>query len=178
MNPPEKRFCPFCGGDLERRQWEGRPRRVCRDCGRPLYENPVPATCLVVVDGERRVLLVRRRVAPKVGYWCLPGGFMELGESPEQAALRELEEETGLTGTVDGLLGVTATPNALYDTVLMVGYRVTEFHGRPRPDDDADAIGWFPAGRLPAIAFESHRRFIRQVLGPIVEAPDDDWPAE
>ena len=178
MTPPAKRFCLFCGGALARREWEGRPRLVCRACGRPLYENPVPATCLVVVDGERRVLLVRRRVAPRVGDWCLPGGFMELGESPEGAALRELEEETGLTGAVDGLLGVTATPNDLYDTVLMIGYRVTEFRGTPRPDDDADAIGWFASGRLPAIAFDSHRHFIRQVLGPIVESPDGAAAAE
>lgn len=176
MTPSGKRFCPYCGGSLERRLWEGRQRLVCRACGDPLYENPVPATCLVVTDPSGRVLLVRRSVAPKIGDWCLPGGFMELGESPETAALRELEEETGLSGVIDGLLGVTHAPNTLYDTVLMLGYRVTDYRGTPRPDDDADAVGWFAADRLPTIAFDSHRRFIRQVLGPIVEGADGTAP--
>jgi ADP-ribose pyrophosphatase YjhB (NUDIX family) len=163
---PEKRFCHFCGGPLETRHWEGRPRRFCPRCRIPLYENPVPATCLVVIDDRGRVLLVRRSVAPRMGEWCLPGGFMELGESPESAALRELGEETGLEGTIDRLLGVVTAPNADYDTVLMLGYRVRRFRGQPRPDDDADAIAWFDPARLPPIAFDSHRRFIHQALGP------------
>ncbi len=165
MTMPEKRFCHFCGGPLDSRHWEGRRRLFCARCQTPLYENPVPATCLVVIDEARRVLLVRRRVEPRIGEWCLPGGFMELGESPEAAALRELAEETGLRGVIDGLLGVVSTPNAAYDTVLMLGYRVRRFEGNPRPDDDADAIEWFDPARLPPIAFDSHLRFIGQALG-------------
>jgi 8-oxo-dGTP diphosphatase len=161
---PAKRFCPFCGDPLALRYWEGRRRLFCGACQSPLYENPVPATCLVVIDATCQVLLVRRSVAPKVGFWCLPGGFMELGETPEAGALRELAEETGLTGTIDCLLGVSTAPNAFYDTVLMIGYLVKEYRGRPRPDDDADAIGWFAAAELPPIAFDSHLRFMRQVL--------------
>ena len=162
---PEKRFCPFCGGPLDTRSWEGRRRLFCGACRRPLYENPVPATCLVVLDTARQVLLVRRSVAPRIGQWCLPGGFMELGETPEAAALRELTEETGLSGAIDCLLGVAATPNAIYDTVLMLGYRVRQFDGQPQADDDADAIGWFDPATLPPIAFDSHRHFIRLALG-------------
>jgi 8-oxo-dGTP diphosphatase len=118
----------------------------------------------VVIDADGRVLLVRRSVAPRIGEWCLPGGFMELGETPEAAALRELSEETGLSGTIDRLLGVVAAPNAIYDTVLMLGYIVKQFGGRPRPDDDADAIEWFDPSDLPPVAFESHRHFIRSAL--------------
>lgn len=161
---PAKRFCPFCGGPLVSRHWEGRQRLYCDVCRKPLYENPVPATCLVVMDASARVLLVRRSVPPKKGLWCLPGGFMELGETPEFAALRELTEETGLSGTIECLLGVYSVPSSLYDTVLMLGYRVSTFQGHPRPDDDADAIGWFAEADLPPIAFDSHLLFIRQVL--------------
>lgn len=178
MTRPLKRFCPFCGGPLVTRHWEGRPRLFCHACDRPLYENPVPATCLVVLNAAGQVLLVRRSVEPKKGLWCLPGGFLELGESPEAGALRELAEETGLSATIDGLLGVTDVPNTDYDTVLMLGYRVARYEGGLAPGDDADAIGWFDVGGLPPIAFDSHVRFIHQVLGDEAVAGSDDEPAE
>ncbi len=158
----KKRFCHFCGRPLTEKQVDGRQRLFCDRCGMPIYENPVPATCLVTVGGKNRLLLVKRSVEPKKGSWCLPGGFMELGETPETAALRELREETGLDGEIDRLLGVAATNNAQYDTVLMVGFLVTAFSGTLTAGDDAEAVGWFTAGDLPEIAFASHRRFISQ----------------
>ena len=106
----EKTHCPFCGNPLTRRLTEGRRRLFCTTCNEPIYENPIPATCLVVVDARDRVLLVKRSVEPKTGYWCLPGGFLEVHETPEEGALRELLEETGLLGKITRLLGVTTTP--------------------------------------------------------------------
>ena len=156
----EKRYCPFCGDGLTRRMWEGRRRLYCETCDDALYENPVPASCLVVVDDLDRVLLVKRNVPPRQGWWCLPGGFIELGETPEEGALRELIEETGLRGEIDRLLGVVTTPNRQYQNVLMIGYVVIRFTGDPMPGDDADAVEWFPRDRLPPIAFTSHERFI------------------
>ena len=93
-----KSHCHFCGNLLISKFIEGRQRRYCQLCERPIYENPIPATCLVVVNGRNQILLVKRDVSPKKGQWCLPGGFIELGEAPEQGALRELAEETGLSG--------------------------------------------------------------------------------
>lgn len=161
MIPPEgKRWCPYCAGPLRRRRFEGRQRLFCDACDAPIYENPVPASCLVVVDDRNRVLLVKRNVAPKIGWWCLPGGFMELDETPEAAALRELKEETGLRGQIDTLMGVMATPNRMYHTVLMVAYRVRRFEGTARPGDDAAETSWFSQTALPPIAFSSHAHFI------------------
>ena len=91
----KKTNCPFCADHLVEKFCEGAMRPYCEQCNEPIYENPVPATCLVVVEKSGDLLLVKRRVEPKKGFWCLPGGFMELGESPEQGALRELREETG-----------------------------------------------------------------------------------
>lgn len=145
-----------------RKQVDGRHRLFCEQCGIPIYENPVPATCLVTVDANSRLLLVRRSVEPKKGFWCLPGGFMELGETPEAAALRELREETGLDGKIDRLLGVAATNSAQYDTVLMVGFLVKSFSGTLTAGDDAEAVQWFGTADLPEIAFDSHRQFISQ----------------
>ncbi|MFO7839155.1 MAG: NUDIX domain-containing protein [Desulfosalsimonadaceae bacterium] len=158
----EKRFCHFCGQRLCRKQIEGRSRLFCVKCNIPIYENPVPASCMVTVDAGERLLLVKRSVDPKKGWWCLPGGFMELQETPEDAALRELREETGLKGEIERLLGVAANNSSQYDTVLMVGFLVRSFSGTLIAGDDADDAKWFDGSDLPEIAFDTHRRFIRQ----------------
>jgi 8-oxo-dGTP diphosphatase len=157
----KKTFCPYCGTRLTEKICEGNPRLFCEHCDEPIYENPIPASCLVVVDDRNRVLLVKRSVEPKKGFWCLPGGFMELGESPEKAALRELKEETGLSGRIEMLLGVSSNPSAQYHTVLMVGYLIRQYTGTLMAGDDADDTVYFQYGELPEIAFESHARFIR-----------------
>lgn len=157
----EKRFCPFCSGPLIIREMEGRRRLYCEGCAEPLYENPVPAVCVIVSDDAGRLLLVRRAAPPKVGTWCLPGGFMELGESPVESALREMTEETGLTGEVDRLLGAEVAPNALYGNVVVICYTVRNVTGRPLPGDDADAVTYFPLDALPEVGFGSHRKFIQ-----------------
>lgn len=141
--------------------YEGRSRLFCDTCQTPIYENPIPATCLVTVDDQDRLLLVKRSVEPKKGWWCLPGGFMELRETPEEAGLRELAEETGLTGKVDMLLGVTSNHSAAYDTVLMTGFLVRSYSGNLYAGDDADEARWFAFEELPEIAFDSHKKFIK-----------------
>ena len=158
----KKAFCHFCGTRLTKKFVEGDLRLFCEHCNEPLYENPVPATCLVVVDAGDRVLLVKRSVAPKKGHWCLPGGYIELGEKPDRSALRELEEETGLSGRIEMLLGVTSSPSAEYDTVLMAGYLVKRYTGVLKAGDDASDASYFRKDELPEIAFESHRKFVRK----------------
>ena len=135
-------------------------RDHCDSCSVTLYDNPVPATCIVAVDKNYRVLLVKRNIAPKIGYWCLPGGFMETGETPEEAALREFSEETGLFGKIDMLLGVMTNSGTFYETILMTGFLVRSFSGTPEAGDDAGEVGWFDRDGLPQIAFDSHASFI------------------
>lgn len=160
----QKHYCHFCGNRLERRFWEGRERPFCRECRSPIYENPVPATAVVLRDNTRGLLLVKRSVAPKKGEWALPGGFMELSETPEACALRELKEETGVNGSVDRLLGVASHRSEAYGTVLILGYLVTRYEGRLQPGDDAADVAFFPFDDLPEIAFKSHRLFVKDAL--------------
>lgn len=156
-----KEYCHFCGGRLSEKFYEGRLRRFCHRCAAPIYENPVPATCLVTIDDQERLLLVKRSVDPKKGWWCLPGGFMELQETPEECGLRELAEETGLTGKIDMLLGVTSNHSTSYDTVMMTGFLIRSYKGDLYAGDDADEARWFNYDDLPEIAFDSHKKFIK-----------------
>ena len=172
MERERVQFCHRCSGPLNRRHIEGRMRLFCRVCRAPVYQNPVPAARTVVVDDRNRILLVKRGIAPKQGMWCLPGGFVECGETPEQAAVRELKEETGLTGRIHTLIGVTTSPGTLYESILMIGYLVTQFSGSATAGDDASDVSFFENGQLPDIAFESHQSFIRlygSTLAPATE---------
>jgi 8-oxo-dGTP diphosphatase len=157
----QKSHCHFCGSSLDEIMFEGRLRLFCQECRAPIYENPVPATCVITTSRENRVLLVKRSVDPRLGFWCLPGGFIELGETPESAATRELLEETGLCATGMQLLGATSSSSDQYHTVLLLCYRATGYRGTLEAGDDASAAAFFPTSKLPEIAFDSHQRFIR-----------------
>ncbi|WP_232362702.1 NUDIX hydrolase [Desulfosudis oleivorans] len=124
----------------------------------------MPATAVVVADKDTGILLVKRSVEPRKGEWALPGGFVELSEAPDQAALRELAEETGISGTIDTLLGVETNNSATYGTVLIVGYLVIDYAGVPCAGDDAEEAAFFPPGVMPPIAFNSHAAFIDRVI--------------
>ena len=89
--------CSRCGQRTEQRipTGEDRPRRVCSACATVHYENPRMIVGCVVLDATQRVLLCKRAIDPRRGYWTLPAGFLELGESAMAGAMRETHEEAG-----------------------------------------------------------------------------------
>lgn len=158
----ERRFCGHCGVPLERQRHEERLREVCPACGTVFYRNPLPVAAAVVLDPARRVLLVRRRNEPHRGAWCLPTGFAELDESIEEAALRELAEETGLRGRVARLLDARSTTDEHYGDLLFVSFEVQQEGSEPRPGDDAAELAWFPLDDPPPLAFAPHADALRR----------------
>lgn len=86
---------------------------------------------------------------------------MEIGEAPEDTAIRELQEETGLRGKVSDILGVVAHPSDLYGSVSITGFAVESFTGQPFPGDDAQDCKFFSYDEMPEIAFDAHLAFIR-----------------
>ena len=84
---------------------EDRERLTCAECGFIAYENPkIVAGSVVVVDG--RILLCRRAIEPRRGFWTIPAGYMELGETVEEAARREAREEACADLALDGVLAL------------------------------------------------------------------------
>ena len=94
--PRRIKHCRVCGAPTQYRvpADDNRDRAVCTACGEVHYENPLNVVGTVPVWGDQ-VLLCRRNIEPRYGLWTLPAGFMELGETTAEGALRETVEEAG-----------------------------------------------------------------------------------
>lgn len=96
--PTPFKHCPNCGTAVEYRvpADDNRERATCPGCGSIHYQNPLNVVgTLTTWEEDGRVLLCRRAIEPRRGLWTLPAGFMELGETTKQGALRETQEEAG-----------------------------------------------------------------------------------
>jgi 8-oxo-dGTP diphosphatase len=158
------RHCPRCASALATGPWRHEQADVlhCPACGLVIYDNPAPtASALVMRDGM--LLLTRRAREPMAGWWDVPGGFVEAGEHPRDAARRELLEETGLEVELGEMVGVF--PDRYGDDgvpTLNLYYAARVVGGEPRPADDVSEIGWFPPDRieLDQVAFANGREAI------------------
>jgi 8-oxo-dGTP diphosphatase len=160
------RFCLACGARLMLAVEEGRRRRRCPRCRWTFYNNPVPATAAVIIEGGR-LLLGRRARPPYARAWDLPGGFLETHELPLDALRRELREEIGVGVRRAALIGFATDPYGPGGvTVLSAVYRVHPTSRRVRADDDVSELHWFPLDRIPYrhLAFPSIRRVLRRYL--------------
>lgn len=153
-------FCPLCGKVLVQAALDGHQRMHCADdaCGFVFYQNPIPAAGAIIVKDDS-ILLVKRAHPPRVGWWCIPAGFMEWSEHPEQTAVREVREETGLDIALTSFFEVyTGVDDPRSNAVLLL-YLAEIVSGTMQASDDALDVRFFRFNDLPdQIAFESHRR--------------------
>jgi 8-oxo-dGTP diphosphatase len=144
------RLCPRCGVELDLGL---APARVsCPACSLVVYANPKPTVCALIVDNAGRLLLARRAVEPFVGFWDLPGGFIEEGEHPLDALRRELLEETGLEiepGAFHSVWMDTYGPAAGAESILNLYWEARIVSGTMRPADDVSELRWFAPDDLP-----------------------------
>jgi 8-oxo-dGTP diphosphatase len=163
---PEWTYCPRCAAGLQNRTSVDSDEvyPTCPACGYVAYNNPAPAVGAVILNGDREVLLVRRKFEPNKGGWSLPAGFMEFGERQVDSLAREVLEETGLTMTSASLICVEDGSEDPRTHALLIAFLVHEWSGEPVPGDDADAVGWFPMDRPPEnMAWRSHTRVLKRV---------------
>ena len=157
-------FCPKCGGGLMPRILkEGEPPRlVCVQCSFVFYLNPKVAAA-AIFSHAGGILLVRRAIEPGVGLWVFPGGFVDLGETVQAAAIRETVEETGLKVGVTGILDVYSHPKG---GVVVVVYAADVLGGSVKAGSECQEARSFAPEGLPwdELAFDSTRSALRDYV--------------
>ena len=168
MPPRTAGHCSNCG-ERSRLFDPSLPHARCPACGHTDFENPTPvAGILVVRDG--RVLLTRRSIMPRRGYWAFPGGFVESGEAIEDAARRETSEEVGLDATITGIAG---RPFSMVDAGRVVVAFRGEAAGEARALEEVSQVAWFAPDEIPwdRIAFHSTTAALRALIEEGFESP-------
>jgi 8-oxo-dGTP diphosphatase len=154
---PPFHFCPLCGGKLGKKQIKAQEpeRLVCSQCSFVYYLDPKVAAGTVTLF-EDRIVLVKRGISPGYGQWVIPGGFVDRGETPEEAAVRETLEETSLQVRINSLLNVYSYPG---HTVIVVAYSAEVLAGIPTACDETLEVGLFLYEEIPwpDLAFPSTR---------------------
>jgi len=173
------RFCPGCGGPLQRQQPadDDRPRHVCAECATIHYQNPkviVGSVC----RSHGRILLCRRAIEPRAGYWTIPAGYLELGETVEAGARREAWEEARARIRLDGLIAVYSVTRI--DQVQLL-FRAALLDEGVEPGPESLEVDLFAPEAIPwqSLAFPTVGWVLERALaladdpGPIVPATND-----
>ena len=135
------------------------------------YDRPsvtVDVVIFTLIDGSLHVLLVQRRNWPYEGHWAIPGGFVEMSESLDEAARRELEEETGLQDVYLEQLYTFGTPGRDPRTrVISIAYiALIRADAQPlRVSEESTAVHWFPVNALPGTLAFDHDDILAAALG-------------
>ncbi|NVK03255.1 MAG: NUDIX hydrolase [Flavobacteriia bacterium] len=158
-------YCSNCGSDqLTSTIPDGdhRLRVVCENCNTIHYQNPlIVVGCLIEHDGK--ILLAKRGIEPSKGFWNLPAGFMENGETAEEGALREVEEETGMSVTIDRLHSVFSVVHA--NQVYLI-FKATSSSIEYTLTPESIEIEFFEPSEIPwnEIAFSSNTHALKAFL--------------
>jgi ADP-ribose pyrophosphatase YjhB (NUDIX family) len=145
---------------------DSRPRIVCSDCGFINYENPKVVVGAVVREGDR-ILMCRRAINPRHGFWTLPAGYLELNETTAEGARREAWEEARAKIEIDGLIAVYSIPRL---SQVQVIYRARFATPGIEPGPESLEVGLFSWDEIPwgDLAFPS----VRWALGHYREIGD------
>ncbi len=151
-------YCRACGGPVVYRTPadDNRDRAMCTVCETIHYENPVNVVGTLPV-WEDKVLLCRRNIEPRRGLWTLPAGFMELGETTEQGAVRETVEEAGAHILLEGLYSMI---NVVRVGQVHLFYRARMLDTHLDPGPETIEAGLFAEADVPwdEIAFRTTRK--------------------
>lgn len=161
--PPEKetyKYCPKCSSTLRKKTVDGELVDTCAKCGFIFWGNPKPVASLLIIK-DRKILMVQRSREPLKGYWCLPGGFIRWVETPEQALVREVKEETGLNAEITRIIGVYQIdndPRGIHLDIIYEGRANGEVKINPK---EHQKFEFFEATKLPKLIAYKHREAIK-----------------
>lgn len=161
MRDPAYRYCPHCAATLIEREIANAQRLVCPACGYSPFFGP-RVVVVVVLHSDGQLLLAQRSHEPGQGLWNFCGGYVELGEPVEDAAIREVKEESGLRVTLDGLVGVYSAGEGSHVVIAYEARVSSEQAGQLTPQrDEVSALAFFPYDDLPPLAFAVHHEIVR-----------------
>jgi len=147
---PRFRFCPKCAERLENRLIERHRRQACTACDFIFYQDPKPVAGTLALKDDK-ILLIQRGNEPKHGFWSFPTGFIDIGDTPEETAIREVKEEADVEVELDQLLGVYSD---MERTVVLIVYVGRIVSGVPRGSAEALDARLFDSQSLPELAFD------------------------
>ncbi len=167
------KFCSNCGKSVKQKTPAGdnRPRHVCTNCNTIHYQNPkIVAGTLPTYQGK--ILLCKRAIEPRRGYWTLPAGFMENQESTSEAALRETWEEAEAKVTLDGLYTVMDVPHI---DQVHIFFRATIIDGAFGVGEESLETKLFSPDEIPwnEISFPTVLQTLKQYL---LDEPKKHFP--
>jgi len=162
LNPAleEARFCPRCASSAE----VSFPRSIrCPACGYRAYFNPKPVACAIPRAPDGSLWLLQRAFDPGRGLWTFPGGFVDLGESVEDAARREVREELEIDVELGELVGVYSRED---DRIVLIVFEAVAL-GEARTTEEATEVRAFAPEDIPwgELAFWSTERALRDLVG-------------
>ena len=172
-------YCTRCGGPLRFGMVPGedRQRLVCAACGHIAYVNPRLVVTTLPITGAGEIVLIRRGIEPGLGSWAQPGGFLEVDETVNQAAIRETFEETGLLVEPGEIVGLYTRLEA---TVVTIAFEARIVGGTAAPTPEATEIMAFAPDAIPwpQIAFRTTIWALRDWIGlrhPELRAGEGGW---
>ncbi|MCP9453159.1 MAG: NUDIX hydrolase [Nitrospira sp.] len=161
------KYCSQCGAPVVKKIPPGDhlPRHVCNRCEHIHYHNPkIVAGC--IPEWESQILLCRRAIEPRLGLWTFPAGFMELGESTEEAAIRETLEEAHAAVKITALYAVLSLPHIGQVYLVFRGRMVAPSY---KPGPESLEVRLFSLASIPwdQIAFPVVRETLRRYVDDV-----------
>lgn len=168
------KYCPKCGSIYNRKEInhfsKTKNKLTCKNCSFIFYNNPKPTVSAIISDKNGKILLTKRAIKPYLGWWDLPGGFINYGESAEKALSREIKEELGIEIEIKRFLGTFhefyrnhGRQDEKYSIIVLV-YLVELKSKKIRAGDDVTIYRFFFLNKLPhKIAFENQKKFIKKL---------------
>jgi ADP-ribose pyrophosphatase YjhB (NUDIX family) len=173
-------FCPECGAALARESTAqgARPRAFCPRCrSRPRAYPMIVVTCFIACG--QRLLWMRRALPPKAGYWAIPGGFLERGESLAEGAARELREETGVV-LPPARLQLYMVGTITFINQVYVAFRAQVDRDVALPGAESLEVGFFSREECPwgQVAYPEVNDAIEQAYRDLATGQFEVWHAE
>ncbi len=153
------KYCPIC---KERLSLSGNSILICSSCNHKIYNSPSPTVAVIIFNEQNQVLLGKRANDPDKGMWGTIGGFVDSGETFQQAALREVFEETSIKLSLNKLkyfssyTGTYLFEGIKYNLVSNAFTYFLNFQPQLEPSDDITELKWFGKDKIPYSNLHKH----------------------